>query len=214
MNKLRTVQSGFTIIELMLAMVVFSIMLIMVTVSITGIGRLYYKGINQAKVQNNVRTISDEISDNLKFGASFNEVTGTTATGGAYQTVYCTGLDRYTFVLNQRVADEIPHVLWRDTIQPGSCDVGVPDLGTATPGGENGTELIASGASLSQLEIVPTPGDGSTLHQIRLIVAYGESDLFVDPNNRVQCRGTESGGDQFCAIARLTTKVVERQEIR
>ncbi len=62
----RHLQKGFTIIELMIATAVLSTILVMVTVVMVNIGSLYYKGINQARVQDDVRSIADEIIKNIQ----------------------------------------------------------------------------------------------------------------------------------------------------
>src|SRR5665213_2550121 len=59
-------RKAFTIIELMIATSVLSIILLLVTTMMISIGNLYYKGINQARVQDDVRTISDDLSSHLQ----------------------------------------------------------------------------------------------------------------------------------------------------
>src|SRR5687768_12937296 len=59
--------SGFTIIELMIATVVFSTILLIITGGIVQIGKAYYKGVISARTQNTTRQLTDEVTRNLQF---------------------------------------------------------------------------------------------------------------------------------------------------
>ena len=58
---IRSKQKGFTTVELMIAISVFSVIILMTTVVITGIGNTFNRGINQARTQNSVRMIADSV---------------------------------------------------------------------------------------------------------------------------------------------------------
>lgn len=228
-------EKGFTIIELMIATSVLSVMLVMTTIMMINIGNLYYKGINQARIQDNVRAITDELSKHLELGDSFFQVSN-----GA-QTAYCVGPVRYTFLLNKEIGTNTAtpdfqsrHVLWRDANPtPGSCSgASLPNLSAATPSA-GGTELVAPHTRLTNLTI-----SGSSPYTITVGEAYGDNDLLCDNNTPNDCSrassvftsvvprlaaGTLSGpptrfdircrgntGQQFCATANLTTTVVRR----
>lgn len=220
---------GFTIVELMIATSVLSLMLIMITVLMLSIGRLYYKGINQARVQDSVRSITDEISKHLELGDNFYHVTS-----GAEQ-AYCLGSTRYTYILYRQMGTDVsqmqsPHVLWRDNNPtPGSCPSILPNLSAATPT-PGGTELMAPHARLINLSI-----SGTSPYTVSVGEAYGDNDLLCDTGAPGDCNATGVGaymssiisggaaptsplaihckgktGDQFCATAKLTTTVVRR----
>ncbi|HSX37132.1 MAG TPA: type II secretion system protein, partial [Patescibacteria group bacterium] len=82
-------QGGFTIVELMVALSVLSILLVMSTVILIQIGKLYTKGVNQAATQNAARDIINDLSSQLQ--VSGNAPDGKTAG------VICIGNQRYTF---------------------------------------------------------------------------------------------------------------------
>ncbi len=67
-TKIAADQGGFTIIELMIALSVLSVLLVMTTVTLIQIGKLYSKGVNSAAVQNAARNIVGDISGTLQFG--------------------------------------------------------------------------------------------------------------------------------------------------
>ncbi len=60
-------QHGFTIIELMIATTIFSLVLMISLGAIMTITRMYYQGTLQAKTQNRVREIVDEIADDIRY---------------------------------------------------------------------------------------------------------------------------------------------------
>ena len=206
-------------------------MLLMATVMMINIGKLYYKGISQARIQDNVRSITDEVSKHLELGDNFF-----LRTSGAEQS-YCIGSTRYTFILYRQIGDnplspdyQSKHVLWRDANPtPGSCPAVLPNLAASTPSA-GGTELITPHARLTAFTI-----NGSSPYTISVSEAYGDNDLLCDngtsadcsppagpssvvtklsngsqsaPAGTIRCRGEI--GDRFCATAILDTTVVRR----
>jgi prepilin-type N-terminal cleavage/methylation domain-containing protein len=189
-------QKGFTIIELMIATAVFSTILLMVTVLMINIGNLYYKGVNQARVQDNVRSISDEVSQQLKLGDSFTP-SDPTKKGANGEQAYCIGSKRYTYVVGIQISTPQPpaasgtsyrHVLWRDdNPSPGSCSViddsitpanEAVNLTTQSPStGLHGAELIAPRSRLIHFSLI-----GTSPYSVAVGVAYGDNDLLCNPS--------------------------------
>lgn len=205
----RNDQEGFTIVELLIATAVLSTLLVVVSVMMANIGRLYYKGINQAKMQENVRSVVDDISERLQLNNS-NVLTANNGAVGAY----CIGATRYTYVIGAQLKDdpdpgEYKHVLWRDTISPGTCSVA--NLMLDNPS-SNGSELITTRSRLTQFSINRT----ASPYVVTMKLVYGDNDQIDDPSiPGVQTIGAgvkclSQAGNQFCATASLTTTVVQR----
>jgi prepilin-type N-terminal cleavage/methylation domain-containing protein len=223
-------QEGFTIIELMIATSVLATILVIVTIVMVGIGNLYYKGINQARVQDNVRSLADEMSNKLQFsdGTSLQGV----APDGSYSLtsvdgrthVYCIGDTRYVFILNTQIDNGTRHVLWRDTSN--SC--GLLNLNLVTPS-LGGSEVIPPNSRLTEFKI----DTATSPYRLVVGVAYGDDDLLCNsdtpgdcvsdsddllhkaaladptrPDGDIRCRG--HAGSQFCAASFLSTTVVRR----
>lgn len=133
-------EQGFTIIELMIALSVLSVILVTSSVIMIRIGAMYNKGVNSAALQNTNRTIISDVSKSLQFSGSaplkcdtaiagvpkpacFHGV-GDSTEGDAYKIYrYCVGTTRYSFVLDRAMGKDLyptekftPHVLWRDTL--------------------------------------------------------------------------------------------------
>lgn len=233
-------QKGFTIIELMIATAVLSTMLILVTGVMVNIGNLYYKGINQARVQDNTRGIADEVSQYIRL--SDQPPVGPYSGANGTQ-LYCVGAIRYAFVLGVQIGTVAPgtsttyhHVLWRDIDPtPGSCptdidpsnlslgkvDLSDANLANADP---SGTELITNNSRLTDFSMT-----NASPSAVSIGVAYGEDVLICnpaavvgscnDPDHPMPHQADYTGpnvlckgghGDQFCSTARLDTTVVQR----
>lgn len=196
-------QNGFTILELMIATTVFSVLLVMVSVVMISIGGLYFKGINQSRVQGSVRAIIDEVSRHLEL-SKYAPQTGHSIYGGIDVYAYCIGDTRYSYVIGHQIGDGVQHVLWRDAIDPNTCPT-PPNLvnGNVT----DGVELIAPN---SRLTMFPGPTvDTISPYDLTVGVAYGETDLLTAPSGPgVRC--TNNSSRQFCASAYLDTLVLQR----
>jgi prepilin-type N-terminal cleavage/methylation domain-containing protein len=225
-------QAGFTIIELLIATTVFSVILLLCAVALIQISRVYYKGITTTKTQEAARGIIDDISRNIQF--SGGTVTGITTNGGV--STFCVNTVRYTFKANTQVTDNSPvpaqqqgyHALVKDT-----CGTAAPDLNASGLSG-GAIELVPQKMRLAKL-IVCEPGDavsascpappaaGSNLYNISIRVVSGDNDLLCSPaqgncsssvatdftNTDIICKNF-SAGMQFCAYSELTTSVQKR----
>jgi prepilin-type N-terminal cleavage/methylation domain-containing protein len=223
----RDSQSGFTIIELMIATAILSTILVIVTVVMISIGSLYYKGINEAQVQDNTRNISIELSEHLQLSDGFTTDLGVNP---AIPRAYCIGTTRYTYIDGIQLGKSATykHVLWRDTVVAGgACPAagpGAADLTNAQPS-PGGTELMPPLSRLTAFTVT-----GASPYTVSVGIAYGDDDLLCDngtpgdcaptapvsinlwnpnpPHGTVLCKGQK--GDQYCATATLTTTVVRR----
>jgi prepilin-type N-terminal cleavage/methylation domain-containing protein len=202
-------QKGFTILELMVATTVLSVILLIVTSVMINIGNLYSKGINQARIQDDVRNITDDVSQQLQLSAT-SEQSGVDTSYGPTINVYCIGNTRYSYVLNTQVNGHLDglaaspiftDVLWRDN--PPNCQsTHAADL--LNPPTDSGTELLAPNSELTAFNIT-----GTSPYTIAVGAAYGSPSLLVNPFAiNAACQTT--AGDQFCATASLTTTVANR----
>lgn len=216
-------QAGFTIIELMIATMVFAVILLGATSALFQLERMYYKGIITDQTQTTSRQIMASISQQLQLGQ--NSLTSGSATyGDVTVQAICIANTRFSYLLNGQVdatasgydaTHHIQHGLWRDTIGPtASC---IPlDLSLANPEstsggvtpGSNGTELLGQHMRLGQLDVSCSTSQ-TDICTINLNVIYGDDDLLApDANNPTGCKTTF--GDQWCASSGLQTTVNKR----
>ncbi|MDQ3065270.1 MAG: prepilin-type N-terminal cleavage/methylation domain-containing protein [bacterium] len=201
-------QAGFTIVELMIATAVFSIVLMVCSFAIIHVGKMYYKGVLTNRTQDTARRLVDDVASSVQFGIKAEDPaifrrTGSGVINGVNVESLCVGNIRYTFS-RRNYLGEIRHVVWRDQVTTQSC--GLLDL-TADIPSPNGQEML--GANMRVPEGI-TANPSGQLWNISLVVSYGDStDLFVDPVNPIICKGVTAGG-QFCAVSRFSTSVTKR----
>lgn len=198
---------GFTIVELMIATTVFSVILLLCATALVQIGRIYYKGVLSGKTQNTARSIMDEIASSIKYS------------GGNIPTpisnVLCVGNLRYSFNVDYRLTDTVGDPgNWALIVdKPSSCLSGTPRV--LTSGGDGPCnppdcrELLSPGMRLSKFNITPPPdGSGSNLYGIDIGVVSGEDELLNGAHTG--CGAALNAGGQFCAASELTTYVQKR----
>src|SRR5690606_5051635 len=103
-------QNGFTLLELMIASMVFSIVLLAAGAALVQVARMYYKGIITSRTQNTTRTVMDEISRSVQFGGSQIRHAGPFAQGSGEQIevrAVCIGKTRYTYAINAQINDGV-----------------------------------------------------------------------------------------------------------
>jgi len=196
--------SGFTIVELMIATAVFSLVLLGVLSGFIHTGNLFYKGVSVTQTQNIAKQIVDDVSANI---ASSNGVSFRTT--GDYN-FYCIGNVRYTYI----IAPADPHRtnttnwgpqsapgnygLMKGTFNSGNC----PDPTVATL--PKDTEMLGDNMRLSQFSINSV---GTNLYNIVLTLAYGANDSLQNPgSSKPACVGGLQA-QQFCAVTTLSTSV-------
>lgn len=201
-------QQGFTIVELMVSNIIFSLVLLAAMAAMVQIGRLYYKGIITSRTQEVTRNISENISQGIQF--SNNDVK---ETAGGF---FCIGPIRYTYIEDAKLGD-VEHVLWRD-VPNGGC-VGVVGIAANGHMGEDdpcgdpsyncteGKELMSANMRITNLYVGAIPT--TKLYKIDVSLAYGDDDLIETVAGREVCKGSTIG-TEFCAISELSTSVLRR----
>jgi prepilin-type N-terminal cleavage/methylation domain-containing protein len=215
MSKSKNSQAGFTIIEIMIAAGILSVILVMATVVIIGIGNLYYKGVNEAAIQDQTRTIVEDVSRQIAYGGSATPSSGSQTFSGTNVQAECIGSTRYSYIIGNEVGSgvdtdpahtpRVPIAMWRDSISPGVACAPI-DITSLVPMAGGGTSMVAPNSRITSFSV--TAG-ASSLYTIDLELAYGDADLLSSmTGSNVTCNG--STGDQYCATANLTTQVAQR----
>ncbi|MDQ3093589.1 MAG: prepilin-type N-terminal cleavage/methylation domain-containing protein [bacterium] len=218
---------GFTIIELMIATVIFSLLLLICLNALVQISRAYYKGISASKAQEAARSIADELTQSIQLSADRLMASigpsGPLVTAGDDATgILCIGYRSYTYAIDRQAvtntspvpADkEIRNVMVRRDLNT-SCDQSSANaykfnLDNAISGSDR--SMVGENMRLSRLRVSPVAGTDDRLWEVQVAVVYGDTDLIeADPSNsgRVICKsGT---GTEFCALAEVNTVVKRR----
>jgi prepilin-type N-terminal cleavage/methylation domain-containing protein len=229
-------QKGFTILELMIATMVFTVVFLGATTAILQIGKLYYKGVVTGRTQEVTRSLTDSVSQQLQLSdalltsqsnSTYDVTNGPLPSNKMQFSAYCIGNTRYSFVINAQVStsatpntydpatNRLAHALWQDTIPSTAASTCTPanlslvnPSATPSPGdGVNGQELLGAGMRLSNF-VAACQGDNK-ICKLDVAVIYGDNDLLApDAVNPTHCASIV--GSQWCATSQLSTAVLKR----
>ncbi len=190
--------------ELMIAMTVFTILLMICLVTFLQIGRVFSKGVNMTLVQEDARNITSSITSDIQF---YNKpFTPVVITSTDHQTKYfCIGNHEYKFLLGAHVGYGAAFGLKRTDIS-GSC----PD-----PAGDtSGAEMAGNSMQLNNLTV--SCPNGLCTVTINLVFYGVDNTVFESPSGSTpaykaadaQCTGALAGS-QYCATANYSSTVLE-----
>lgn len=221
-------QNGFTLLELMIATVIFSVILMATSTMLIQIGKMYYKGVIINRTQETARSVIDTLSQQLQFGA--NTVTfgpdtqyGSTSNKITVRSV-CIGTQRYSYAINGQVKSSAPagqyttkhelqHGLWRDTVSTADALACTPlNLTEVKPTGtsNDGRDLLGQNMRLTSFSISPNCNE-TDICSVSVGIIYGDDNLLIpDANNPTGCGNV--AGSQWCATSYLSTQVFKRLE--
>jgi len=199
-------QAGFTIVELMIATLVFSVILIAITVGVVTFTNDYYRGINSSTTQNVARNIIDTVSQAIQFNDA-----NVVPMPALSPTTYCIGSVQFDFVLSKELGTDTNHALW-ETPSSGCAAISPPIV--------TSKELLGPKMRLANFSINPV-GLAGNLYTIDVRVVYGDKDLLCSPAVNGSCTSTATmspanlarhdltcksqAGSQFCSASELTT---------
>lgn len=232
MSKRQINAKGFTIVELIIAMSIFSLVLLLITTGILTIGKRYYKGITTSRTQDATRSVVDDITRSLQISGETTVVRPAVPAIGSptYGDVrsLCVGRTRYTYVLNSINSPSAPnpntrrHAMWLDVMKPGQACTPLAAFASSDRPSDGDTtsdqsaaarnqarDLIPDNMRVTQFDINPI----GSLYNVRLQVIYGVDDV-IDPQDVTNasddiCRSSDVGG-QFCAASYINTFVKQR----
>jgi prepilin-type N-terminal cleavage/methylation domain-containing protein len=212
-------QAGFTIVELMIATVIFAVVLLVITAGILQFTRQYYRGIIASNTQNVARALVDDVARSLQFNAGgFEELTKVSAADSTTNVKgYCVGDNkRYSFGQNWQVTPtrtiakhQGPHGLVSDDYTGCSSTTYADNVKgytskTFPAAYDNPRELLGEHMRLSNFKIEALPGSVAT-YKITVRVVYGDDDLLCSPSlPAAAAGGCDNNGTPGAAIDNST----------
>jgi prepilin-type N-terminal cleavage/methylation domain-containing protein len=218
MNKSATYQSknnsGFTIIELLIATAVFSLMLVIFLSVFIQIGRLFYKGVAISNNQESARNVVQSISDDIRF--TKNQPVGDLISNQGY---FCIGQHRYLYTKYFQVGSGAGYGVQRQDLSDKNCSPpaqdGVPPDGSHPVAG-SGFEMLSAGMQLNNISVDchdPSLSETQSCLIRVVVVFYGDDNSvfqgvngYLSPNP--SCQGSLTG-NQFCSVADYRTTVLQ-----
>lgn len=208
-------QQAFTILELLIATMIFSVILLLVTTGVLQIGKTYYKGLLQSRTQETARNIINEISQGIQFSGETVQPTAPSnpaanpypRSGGVGKYTFCINGIGYAYVLDRELStaagpNKVSKTLISFSTPCNGFNPSAHDVATKT-----GKELLGQGMHLSELNVTD---NGNSTYTIRVGIASGEFDLFNTNANGIHHQCRSGAGSQFCAVSILTTTVHKR----
>jgi prepilin-type N-terminal cleavage/methylation domain-containing protein len=205
----RRYQQGFTIVELMIATMVFAVVLMLCTYGLLQVGRLYNRGVTNSKNQEAARNIIDDVAQTLQFAGG--PVASSLVPNGSppnVSTGFCAGNRRYSMLRGHELSNSpTDHGLVADNLS-GPCSAGVQalNLTASLPGGTR--EFLGPLMRVANLTIADV---GNNLWSVTVRVVTGDDDMLNNPGG-IDASCKQQAGSQFCSISELTTVVQKRIE--
>ena len=213
LNIRRHTQAGFTIIELLIATAVFSVILIIVTTGIMAFTEDYYRGINESNAQSIARTILNDIAQGIQFGSATNGYVQTTNLSTPEGGI-CINNVLYSYVLGKEVeptpsSSQTPHAMVLQASPDCSSATDAIDVTNLTTLSAGQQELLTTNMRLANLSVTTLSASYPQAYQIDVRVVYGDDDLLSNPTQpTASC--INGAGSQFCAVSDLSTVVEKR----
>jgi type II secretory pathway pseudopilin PulG len=217
----RPQSSGFTIVELSLAMTMMGVLLIILVISTMNFVSIYNKGITLKRVNQSGANIGEELQANL---SQSNAITIRQASGVA--TGVCTGNISFVWSVygnGNGASNSTPTI--PSTYTDGSmvyfakvkdarqemCNPSLP-----SPDKAQSTELLGDGLVVRDPSTATNPGglavvlspDSKLVTVIYTISTNGGDDILSDGTNRANCQGGSK--DNFCALNTFVVTVYAR----
>jgi prepilin-type N-terminal cleavage/methylation domain-containing protein len=195
-------QKGFTVIELLIATAVFSLVLVVFLAAFLRISQIFYKGVNMSRTQETARNIVQNISDDIQFSQQTPIIGSDPGNIGHF----CIGEHRYTYFLYSQVTNGT-HGVVRDNV---GTDCPPPVGGSSQPVNfTTATELLDPGMQMNKLG-VNCANDLCTINMH--VVFYGDNPDVLTPNAQdpnAQCTGAAISS-QYCATADYNSTILQK----
>lgn len=226
-NQKKHDQNGFTIVELLIATMIFSLVLIVILYGVLSFTHAYYQGVNSSTTQETTRSITNTIAQAIEFSGDAITTAGTVnASANEYE--FCAGGATYYYILGAEYDGATPSL--NDPglyVYPSSC------TWPNAPSFSGGKEMLGKNMRITYLNLSEPSSPGSRLYNVSLSLAYGDNDLLCSVShgsgtggcnagaasypdtsgtyvtganaNDVECK--QDAGYEFCAHAGLSTTV-------
>lgn len=196
---------GFTIVELMIASLVFSLILIIVTTGVVYFSKSYYRGVHSSTVQTTTRTIADTVTGAIQFGSAGVVLPDNAAGSVGSIKQFCAG--GYVFAFQEGAPFHSSQSL---ATHPGLYMRPMSDEGICAPLSNSdytgGQQLLGENMRLTRLTLTR---QDDNLYVFSFRVAYGDDDLLTATTGTdVGCKPDR--GSEYCAVSGLTVSVQKR----
>ena len=219
MKRLHKISHGFTIIELLIATLVVSMLLLLCVYGLAQVSRFFTKGVTSATTQDVTRTVLEDVVGRIQ--VEQNQILDASSSSSR---IYCIGTSRYKYNyasgdLTDKAITLVPgaRMLSRDVLA--SVPVNADECRTKPVIANSQTNLLKDNMRAVDFTISQPPGTDGRLYNVSLKVLYAPDDAALadivylpDPTkpDDVRCSGVR--GSEFCGMSSLSTTVFRFNE--
>ena len=195
-QKIKIDEKGFTVIELMIATLIFSVILVAITAGVMNFTKAYYRSTFDSMTQNSVRNITEAVTKAVQFGKA--PIVIPAAPGSNY---FCAGGYMFVYTTNKSEMYTSGSTTTGFYMKP-NLDAGC----TYTPiaAGEKVTQFLTDRMSVQYVKFEQTSQGAN----ITVKIAYGDPTWLTTLGQNAQC--TPGNGSQFCSVSAMTASATQR----
>ena len=205
-------KKGFTIVELLIAISVFSALLIIIVYAFLYGLNTFSKAQVVSKTQEVSRSIEQNIAQSFSLTAAGSYTPITHVTNNEITSEgFCLGQYRYSYVLDKQLTSSNNYGLLQDTLQGCSSSTSSVDLSGNLPTLNKPKQLLGNNMRISNFTITKsTPSNSSAVgYQLVMEIDYG-NNLKAETNGyKYQCPSGNISSS-FCAVAKIDTIIFQR----
>lgn len=179
-------QAGFTLVEISLAMAIFTFMLLVVSMAYINIARLYNASTAARNVQQNNRFAMEQISRMARTSSDAHWISGTGNDGLCLKS--SVSGSQFFYLRNVDGND-----LQKNELRQGSDCVAPTDANS---------KVLSSPGTYAAKMVADTSVQGTVTVSLWMV---SRTDLLKNVNNNLEC--DQKTGAEFCAVNKLTTTV-------
>ncbi|HUD03730.1 MAG TPA: prepilin-type N-terminal cleavage/methylation domain-containing protein [Patescibacteria group bacterium] len=201
-------QKGFTILELMIAISVFTIAIVLITSGVIAVGRYYQQGATKAKLLTAAREIHSQFTQVVQYSGSELDPSHpiiTYAANGVQYKATCIGATRYLWSNINDQTQRYYGDFMTDDITNRSCG----DTTISKPQHPLPTNIPYNSAIATNTKVINFLIKGSDPYTLTTTFVIGSQDMFVSNNYGRQCQSNVLGSE-FCAVVSLTSTVARK----
>ena len=205
-------KKGFTIVELLIAISVFSALLIIIVYAFLYGLNTFSKAQVVSKTQEVSRSIEQNIAQSFSLTAagSYTSITPVT-NNGITSYGFCLGQYRYSYVLDKQLTSSNNYGLLQDTLQGCSSSTSSVDLSGNLPTLNKPKQLLGNNMRISNFTITTSTPlySSATGYQLVMEIDYGNNLKAGTNGYKYQCPSGNISSS-FCAVAKIDTIIFQR----
>ncbi len=199
----RRLQAGFTLVELMIAITVFSVAILVATSGAVVVGRMYQQSVTKAKLLTAAREIQGQFTQEIQYSGTVPVPSPDLIDG---LNALCIGNTRYRWSTdtdnNKLIKEEFKN---KAPCNDPSADP--PADPSDSPTLLKETNPLPKSARVTKFDYDDTSG----LYSLSIRFVIGDDDMFEDNDIKKDCKANILGSE-FCATVELENQVARKVE--